>query len=262
LQNSNGGYSSWGTENSESIAQVIICLTTLGINPYTDSRFIKNGNSLVDALLSYSVQGGGFSHEINGKYNQMASEQCYLALVALDRFVKGKNSVFNMSDVFESEDNSDKENITTETRLYNYITEKNVTTKASTTKPKESSLKSTTISTTEKLSSSTTATAETQVKENLKLNVNAKQVTTEPTVLTKTAEASTSIINSTIASATEENTTITASSTITSTLSNSENTVAEKSSHNIVNVILIVAIVCALVVLVILIIYYKKSKKL
>ena len=49
-QNEKGGYSSWGTENSESIAQVITACAAWGINPDTDSRFVKNGNSAVDAI--------------------------------------------------------------------------------------------------------------------------------------------------------------------------------------------------------------------
>ena len=52
---SDGGYSSWGSINSESIAQVIVALTSLGIDPHNDPRFVKNGNSVVDALLSFAV---------------------------------------------------------------------------------------------------------------------------------------------------------------------------------------------------------------
>ncbi len=42
VKNKNGGYSSWGTENSESCAQVIVALCELGISPL-DERFEKNG---------------------------------------------------------------------------------------------------------------------------------------------------------------------------------------------------------------------------
>ena len=54
-QNAQGGYSSWGSVNAESISQVICGLTMLGIDPTTDERFIKNGNTLVDALKSFSA---------------------------------------------------------------------------------------------------------------------------------------------------------------------------------------------------------------
>jgi prenyltransferase beta subunit len=43
LQNSDGGYSSGGLDNSESAVQVLVALTALGINPDTDTRFIKHG---------------------------------------------------------------------------------------------------------------------------------------------------------------------------------------------------------------------------
>ena len=57
-QNAQGGYSSWGSVNAESISQVICGLTMLGIDPTTDERFIKNGNTLVDALKSFSADCG------------------------------------------------------------------------------------------------------------------------------------------------------------------------------------------------------------
>ena len=95
-QNAQGGYSSWGSVNAESISQVICGLTMLGIDPTTDERFIKNGNTLVDALKSFSAdcvkdnvtysEYRGYAHaEQNGvmKYNQMATEQAGYAMVAL-----------------------------------------------------------------------------------------------------------------------------------------------------------------------------------
>lgn len=95
-QNDQGGYSSWGSVNAESIAQVICGLTMLGIDPTTDERFIKNGNTLVDALKSFSAdcvkdkvtysEYRGYAHaEQNGvmKYDQMATEQVGYAMVAL-----------------------------------------------------------------------------------------------------------------------------------------------------------------------------------
>ncbi len=95
-QNDQGGYASWGSVNSESISQVICGLTMLGIDPTTDERFIKNGNTIVDALKSFNVECQkdnvtyseyrGYAHaEQNGvmKYDQMATEQAGYAMVAL-----------------------------------------------------------------------------------------------------------------------------------------------------------------------------------
>ena len=96
-QNDQGGYASWGSVNAESIAQVICGLTMLGIDPTTDERFIKNGNTLVDALKSFSAdcvkdkvtysEYRGYAHVANSdgtySYNQMATEQAGYAMVAL-----------------------------------------------------------------------------------------------------------------------------------------------------------------------------------
>ena len=98
-QNANGGFESWGAENSESCAQVIVALTAMGIDPDKDSRFVKNGKSSVDALLAYAVDGGGFKHSKSGELNGMATEQAYYALTAYKRFSLGKTSLFDMSDV-------------------------------------------------------------------------------------------------------------------------------------------------------------------
>lgn len=98
LQNKNGGYESWGSYNCENIAQVVVALTELGINPKTDERFIKD-KSLVDSMMEFYVDGGGFKHVLSeNKPNSMATEQGMYALVAYERFINGKNSLYNMSD--------------------------------------------------------------------------------------------------------------------------------------------------------------------
>lgn len=107
IQQPTGGYASWGSVNSESIAQVIVACTAWGINPDTDSRFVKNGNSAVDALLTFYVEDSkGFAHvlESSGGYtggtvNGMATDQACYALVAYDRFVNNKTALYDMTDV-------------------------------------------------------------------------------------------------------------------------------------------------------------------
>lgn len=100
MQNSSGEFSSFGTVNSESTSQVIVALCSLGINPDTDKRFIKNGKSPVDILLSYYVSNG-FSHTKGSNYNQMATEQGFYGLVAYYRLCNNKNFLYNMTDVYE-----------------------------------------------------------------------------------------------------------------------------------------------------------------
>ena len=94
-----GGFASWGSENSEACAQVIVALTALGIDPATDSRFVKNGMTALDALASFYVDGGGFRHTASGELDGMATEQGYYALAAYYRFVNGQTSLYDMSDV-------------------------------------------------------------------------------------------------------------------------------------------------------------------
>ena len=99
LQLATGGFGSWGTENSESCAQVIVALTALGIDPAKDSRFIKNGLTILDALASYYVDGGGFRHIASGDRDGMATEQGYYALAAYYRFLNGQTRLYDMTDV-------------------------------------------------------------------------------------------------------------------------------------------------------------------
>ena len=99
LQQGDGGFGSWGTVNSESCAQVIVALTALGIDPATDSRFVKNGSTVLGALAGFYVTGGGFKHTADGERNGMATEQGYYALAAYYRFANAQTSLYDMSDV-------------------------------------------------------------------------------------------------------------------------------------------------------------------
>ena len=99
LQRTDGGFGSWDTVNSESCAQVIVALTALGIDPTADSRFVKNGHTVLDALAGFYVTGGGFRHTAGGERNDMATEQGYYALAAYYRFLNGQTSLYDMSDV-------------------------------------------------------------------------------------------------------------------------------------------------------------------
>ena len=105
MQNDDGGFSTFGgggkIATSESTSQVIVALTALGINPDTDERFVKNGYSAIDALLKYYVAGGGFKHVLDSQIDGMATEQAYYALTAYYRFLSGKTSLYDMTDVID-----------------------------------------------------------------------------------------------------------------------------------------------------------------
>ncbi|MBR5371421.1 MAG: DUF4430 domain-containing protein [Oscillospiraceae bacterium] len=77
-----GAFSSYGAENPESTAQVILALNSLGISPLSDPRFIKSG-TLLDGIMQFSLGNGHFSHTLGGEANDTAAVQVFLALTAL-----------------------------------------------------------------------------------------------------------------------------------------------------------------------------------
>lgn len=101
MQAADGSFSGIDGKSSESIAQVIVALSALGIDADTDPRFIKNGISALDALHAFYVEGGGFRHIPDGELDGMATEQAYYALTAYFRMVEGKTALYDMTDVVD-----------------------------------------------------------------------------------------------------------------------------------------------------------------
>ena len=102
IQRDDGGLSE-ATDSPESCAQMITALSTMGIDPEDDARFIKNGNSIVDCLLRFSLENG-FAHNINGEYNQMSTEQAFYSMTAINRLRSGKSSLYDMCDLLREYD--------------------------------------------------------------------------------------------------------------------------------------------------------------
>ncbi len=104
-QNENGGFKSqWSGESSESSSQTIIGLCANGTDPTSD-KFTKNGKNLMDFLLGYKTEDGGFAHnkddmKIN---NGMATSQGFQALVAYKNFKAGKIGSIYMFKEFKDE---------------------------------------------------------------------------------------------------------------------------------------------------------------
>lgn len=121
LQQNSGGYKSYGTENSESSAQVILALCQLGIDPQTDNRFIKSGNTVIDALMTFKCESGGFSHILNGGENNIATVQAYEAFTALNSFYTTGNGLYNLT----AKEKNNISDITTNTQNENNIISSN-----------------------------------------------------------------------------------------------------------------------------------------
>lgn len=99
-QDADGGFSSLGTDNVESCVQMVVALCELDL-PIDDPRFVKEGRTMLDNLLSYRQPGGSFRHTAESGSNQMATEQGLYALAALQRKAEGKNSLYDMSDALD-----------------------------------------------------------------------------------------------------------------------------------------------------------------
>ncbi len=101
IQNADGSFSTSGHATAESTAQVLVALCTLGISE-TDSRFVKNGTTVLEALLSFQHPDGGFRHEPDdAAANAMATEQAFYALAAVRRNRSGKCTLWDERDAFE-----------------------------------------------------------------------------------------------------------------------------------------------------------------
>lgn len=88
-QTESGGFRSYGVENAESAAQVLMALSLLQIDSSTNALFTKNGHTLFDSLSSFEVSDGAYSHEHGGEPDTLASSQIYLAYACFlhrDRF--------------------------------------------------------------------------------------------------------------------------------------------------------------------------------
>ena len=109
IQLSTGGYATMDVETSESCVQIITGLTSLGIDPEKDVRFVKGGYWTMENLLSYQISKSGFMHVkagagnngggAAGEVNGMATEQGFYGMVSYLRLKNGKTSLYNMSDV-------------------------------------------------------------------------------------------------------------------------------------------------------------------
>lgn len=93
-QNQSGDFSSYGVNNPESTAQVLVALSGLGIDCERDSRFIKNGNTLLDGIKLYRLSDGSFCHKQGGSSNGTATVQVFYSTVAYLRMKNGESGLY------------------------------------------------------------------------------------------------------------------------------------------------------------------------
>jgi len=97
-QNALGGFTGGSVSTLESTVQMLVALGELSIQA-DDARFVKNGHTILDNILSYRKQNGSFGHsDLDGSTNQMSTEQGLYGLVSAWRAAENKNSLYRMSD--------------------------------------------------------------------------------------------------------------------------------------------------------------------
>lgn len=103
VDSATGAITSWGTPNSNSTAQVILALTSLGINPAEDARFCQNGKNLITALQSFYMGNGKYGYESTADTDAYmiayASKQSIQAMIAYNRLLNGQTSFYDYSDL-------------------------------------------------------------------------------------------------------------------------------------------------------------------
>ena len=121
-QTENGGFINYGVENAESAAQIIIMMAALDIE-LTDNRFVKNGNTVLDALLSFQCENGGFAHTIGAEAGAQPTAQAYLAFCALENgSFYGLNGLDDLSHiVYTPSSEAEEEEPTVSWRIYALI---------------------------------------------------------------------------------------------------------------------------------------------
>jgi hypothetical protein len=95
--NADGSFATNDGTSSESVSQVIVALSELGIS-LNDERFVRDGRTLMDRLMDYRLADGGFCHLIGEETNQMATEQAFYAMVAVQRLEEGKSALYDMNE--------------------------------------------------------------------------------------------------------------------------------------------------------------------
>lgn len=97
VQNADGSFS--GSSSACTTGQVLLAISSLGIDAKTDARFVKGGKTMLDALQGFYIDGLGFGNNTGDvTADSYATKQVTYSLCAYNRFVAGKNAFYNMTD--------------------------------------------------------------------------------------------------------------------------------------------------------------------
>lgn len=90
VQKDDGTYDAYGSgSDANTAAMVVIGLAAMGIDPDSDPRFIKEGSSALDGLLSFALaDNSGFGYQNTDSVNAYATEQAFRALIAAEQVAK------------------------------------------------------------------------------------------------------------------------------------------------------------------------------
>ena len=97
-QQEDGGYASYGIANPESTAQVLVTLSSLGIDCAKDERFLKNGNTVIDGMMNFRLDDGTFCHKHGEGSNHTATVQAFYSMIAYLRMTEGKSPLYILDD--------------------------------------------------------------------------------------------------------------------------------------------------------------------
>lgn len=104
MQNSDGSFSDlFSGKNSNSTAMVVMALAAVGVDLEKDESFIKNGNTVLDGLLSFVLEdNSGVGFLDNSSVSEYSTEQAFRAFIAAIQAIKTKKA-YNIYDFSENQ---------------------------------------------------------------------------------------------------------------------------------------------------------------
>ncbi len=101
-QNADGTMSTDGERTAESTGWTLTAVCSAGLDPETEERFVKEGGGLLDGILLFRQEDGGFIHSLDAEEEQesgaMAGYQTVYALESYRRFLADEPALFDLTD--------------------------------------------------------------------------------------------------------------------------------------------------------------------